>query len=176
MISISDYKIEMLVYILVITYFMWICGMSSYRFMLELTFDKKLELALTKNMGNSKILIVLAALLVLFASAKLYSNYDTSTVNREAKTPRNDLKVLLYTKDTCKYCILAKELLDKNAIPYEAIELANNRDLHQKMADQTGQNTVPYVYINGEFIGGYKSLQELEKSGKLYIESEFKEK
>ena len=119
-------------------------------------------------MGNSKIFIVLAALLVLFASVKLYSNYDSSTVVREAKTPRSDLKVLLYTKDTCKYCILAKELLDKNAIPYEVIELGNNRDLHQKMADQTGQNTVPYVYVNGEFIGGYKSLQELEKSGKLY--------
>ena len=41
--------------------------------------------------------------------------------------------------------------------------------LHQKMADQTGQNTVPYVYVNGEFIGGYKSLKELEESGKLYI-------
>ncbi len=47
MISISDYKIEMLVYILVITYFMWICGMSSSRFMLELTFDR-IEISLTK--------------------------------------------------------------------------------------------------------------------------------
>ena len=106
---------------------------------------------------------------MLFASVKLYSNYDSSTVVREAKTPRSDLKVLLYTKDTCKYCILAKELLDKNTISYEVIELGNNRDLHQKMADQTGQNTVPYVYVNGEFIGGYKSLKELEESGKLYI-------
>ena len=127
-------------------------------------------------MGNSKIFIVLAALLVLFASVKLYSNYDSSTVVREAKTPRSDLKVLLYTKDTCKYCILAKELLVKNSIPYEFIELSNNRELHQKIAYQTSQNTVPYVYINGEFIGGYKNLQELEESGKLYTESEFKEK
>ncbi len=121
-------------------------------------------------MGNSKIFIILAASLVLLASVKLYSNYNGSTVDRESKTPRSDLKVLLYTKDTCKYCILAKELLDKNAIPYEVIELTNNRDLHQKMADQTSQNTVPYVYINGEFIGGYKDLQELEESGKLYTE------
>ena len=120
-------------------------------------------------MKNSKIFIVLAALLVLLASVKLYSKYELSIVNREAKTLKSNLKVLLYTKDTCKYCILAKELLDKNAIPYEVIELGNNRDLHQKMADQTGQDTVPYVYVNGEFIGGYKSLQELEKSGKLYI-------
>ena len=119
-------------------------------------------------MKNSKIFIVLAALLVLLASVKLYSKYELSIVNREAKTLKSNLKVLLYTKDTCKYCILAKELLDKNAIPYEVIELGNNRDLHQKMADQTGQNTVPYVCVNGEFIGGYKSLQELEKSGKLY--------
>ena len=119
-------------------------------------------------MKNSKIFIVLAVSLVLLASVKLYSKYEISAINREAKTPRSDLKILLYTKDTCKYCILAKELLDKNAIPYEVIELGNNRDLHQKMADQTGQNTVPYVCVNGEFIGGYKSLQELEKSGKLY--------
>jgi glutaredoxin 3 len=121
-------------------------------------------------MGNSKVFIVLAMSLVLLASAKLYSKYEVSVVNKEAKTPRSDLKVLLYTKDTCKYCIFAKELLDKNTIPYELIELGNNRDLHQKMADQTGQNTVPYVYVNGEFIGGYKNLQELEESGKLYLE------
>ena len=103
MISISDYNIEMLVYILVIVYFMWLCGMSSFRFMLELAFGIS-EMSLTKDMGNSKIFIVLAALLVLFASAKLYSNYDSSIVVREAKTPRSDLKVLLYTKDTCKVC------------------------------------------------------------------------
>ena len=83
---------------------------------------------------------------------------------------------IFYTKDTCKYCIFAKDLLDKNSIPYEVIELSNNRELHQKIAYQTSQNTVPYVYINGEFIGGYKNLQELEESGKLYTESEFKEK
>ncbi len=47
MISISDYNIEMLIYILVITYFMWICGMSSFRFMLELAFDI-VEMSLTK--------------------------------------------------------------------------------------------------------------------------------
>lgn len=47
MISISDYNIEMLVYILLITYFMWICGMSSFRFMLELAFDI-VEMSLTK--------------------------------------------------------------------------------------------------------------------------------
>lgn len=123
-------------------------------------------------MGNSKIFIVLAALLVLFASAKLYSNYDSIIVVGEAKTPRNDLKVLLYTKDTCKYCIFAKDLLEKNSIPYEVIELSNNRELHQKIASQTSQNTVPYVYINGEFIGGYRDLQKLEESGKLHTESE----
>ncbi len=127
-------------------------------------------------MGNSKIFIVLVSLLVLFASVKLYSNYDSRIVVKEVKTPRSDLKVLLYTKDTCKYCIFAKDLLDKNSIPYEVIELSNNRELHQKIAYQTSQNTVPYVYINGEFIGGYKNLQELEESGKLYTESEFKEK
>ena len=127
-------------------------------------------------MKNSKIFIVLAVSLVLLASVKLYSKYEISAINREAKRPRSDLKILLYTKDTCKYCILAKELLVKNSIPYEFIELSNNRELHQKIAYQTSQNTVPYVYINGEFIGGYKNLLELEESGKLYIESELREK
>jgi glutaredoxin 3 len=125
-------------------------------------------------MGNSKIFITLAILVILTASAKLYLNYNRAINNSETKTPRNDLKVLLYTKDMCRYCILAKELLDKNAIPYEAISLENNIDLHKKLANQTGQNTVPYVYINGEFIGGYNDLQQLEESGELYAEPEAK--
>jgi glutaredoxin len=45
--------------------------------------------------------------------------------------------------------------------------LTNNKYLIIKLVSQTGQNTVPYVFVNDEFIGGYQNLLELDKAGKL---------
>ena len=42
--------------------------------------------------------------------------------------------------------------MEENQLSYKQIELSNNRDLHLKLAKQTGQTTVPYIFINNEFI------------------------
>lgn len=125
-------------------------------------------------MIKGRILIALSILLITTASVKLYLNYSAQLNIKEHRIVRNDLKVLLYTKDMCKYCILAKELLREHSVPFEVIELENNMDLHKKIATQTGQNTVPYIYINDKFIGGYGDLEEFKKSGKFYLETKLK--
>lgn len=91
-------------------------------------------------------------------------NQNIATAKQELRT---DMTVILYTKNGCIYCDLAKKLLKDKAIPYQAIELTNKQDLIIKLVNQTGQNTVPYVFINDKFIGGYKSLVELDEKGEL---------
>ncbi|GAB4165675.1 MAG: hypothetical protein Tsb006_5170 [Rickettsiaceae bacterium] len=115
----------------------------------------------------NKSFVIFAILLILFASAKLYVSYNAMPPNDSSKPLRDDLQVIIYAKDACSYCILAKSLLDSRSIGYEVIDLTNNKDLHLKLAEKTGQNTVPYLYINGEFIGGYSDLQKLDELGKL---------
>ncbi len=107
--------------------------------------------------------IILAVLLVIFASAKLYMYYNSGS----DQTMRTDLKILVYSKTGCSYCRLTEELLEKNNIPYEVVELTNNQDLIIKLVKQTGQTTVPYVFVNDEFIGGYQNLRALNESGGL---------
>ena len=118
---------------------------------------------------NNKLLLAIAVILAILGTAKLLVTYNaqrgkSSTTN----VVKNNLKILIYSKSTCMYCIRAKDLLDKNSIPYQMIDLSNNVDLHQKLAAKTGQNTVPYVFVNDQFVGGFNQLKSMEESGQFY--------
>jgi glutaredoxin 3 len=115
----------------------------------------------------NKAVIFLAILAVVAAGIKLYKDYDAISPPSGPKQIGSDVKVFVYSKEFCQYCTLSKEMLGKKSIPYQNVDLSNNRDLHIKLANKTGQNTVPYIYINDKFIGGYTELVELDKLGKL---------
>lgn len=111
-------------------------------------------------------LIATAIILCVIASI-LYIYLPNQHITTAKQKPRSDITVVLYTKNSCIYCDLAKTLLEDRAIPHQAIELTNKEDLIIKLVNQTGQNTVPYVFVNDKFIGGYKRLVELDQNGKL---------
>lgn len=118
---------------------------------------------------NNKFLLVIAIVLATLGVAKLLVAYNAQTSKTShINIVKNDLKILIYGKSACMYCIRAKDLLDKNSIPYQMIDLSNNVDLHQKLAAKTGQNTVPYVFVNDQFIGGFSHLKSMEESGQFY--------
>jgi ribonucleoside-diphosphate reductase alpha subunit len=76
--------------------------------------------------------------------------------------------VKLYTKTSCNYCVKAKNLLKFNNILYEEIVLDSDEERHQfykQLSDEleTQINTVPQIYINDKYIGGYDSLVETLK-------------
>jgi len=83
------------------------------------------------------------------------------------------MKVVLFTRPNCKYCVKAKELLltKKNAQVYQII-LDNQSSYDQARSEMVrlsnGKTSVPQIFINGVFIpGGATGLQELNISGKL---------
>lgn len=76
-------------------------------------------------------------------------------------------KVELYTWRYCPFCKDAIKLLDKKGITYEEYNIENDHAKKKELFEITGQNTVPYVFINNKFIGGYDQLLELEKENKL---------
>ncbi len=123
-----------------------------------------------KNSIFNKLFMLFILMLVLLVSYALYNRYNQSINHAQYSEENKNLQVIIYTKDQCSYCILAKNLLNSMAIKYEVIDLTNNRDLHIKMAEKTGQNTVPYVFINDKFIGGYQDLQKISQTGKIIIE------
>ena len=64
----------------------------------------------------------------------------------------------IYTQNNCGYCVAAKRLLDKKGEEYEEIHLENNPDAKNKLK-QDGLRTVPQIWLDEEYIGGYVELE-----------------
>lgn len=76
-------------------------------------------------------------------------------------------KVVVYSKDHCPYCRLAKELLTAKQITFEEIRVDLDAAQLEKMMQLSQRRTVPQIFINDKPIGGYDDLAALLKSGKL---------
>lgn len=75
--------------------------------------------------------------------------------------------VQMYTTRWCGYCIRAKTLLDSRGIEYEEISLDDDSGFRQHLMELTGGWTVPQILIDGNPIGGYTELWQLDRSGEL---------
>ncbi len=111
------------------------------------------------NLYKKGWIIILMAILCAITFSKVYNVSASKTIEQE-KLNYSDIKVILYTQSYCPYCKYAKNLLNKHNIKYEAIEIGDNEALAIKLWRQTGQKTVPYVFLNDEFIGGYTELKK----------------
>lgn len=76
-------------------------------------------------------------------------------------------KIKLYTKDYCGFCNRAKKLLDDNGYEYEFEEIQDKPEVQEELIAKYGQESVPYVFIGDELIGGNSDLQKLFADGKL---------
>ena len=68
----------------------------------------------------------------------------------------------IYTQNNCGYCVAAKNLLDKKGEQYEEIHLEDNPDAKNKLK-QNGLRTVPQIWLDEEYIGGYVELERKYK-------------
>jgi glutaredoxin 3 len=65
---------------------------------------------------------------------------------------------IIWSKNKCIFCDMAKEFCDKFDIPYEErnIDINFTKDDMLKMVPDA--KTVPQIFINDEYIGGYTDL------------------
>ena len=76
-------------------------------------------------------------------------------------------KIEIYTLEWCPYCRKAKAFLRSKGLEYEEY-LIDNEERKAEMAERTGgAKTIPQIFINGEHIGGYDDIIELETTGEL---------
>lgn len=76
-------------------------------------------------------------------------------------------EVVMYGTATCPYCAAARTLLDRKSVEYTEISVANDSDKRARMEKLSGGRTVPQIIIDGEPIGGFDELYELDASGQL---------
>jgi len=110
-----------------------------------------------------KILYLPLLIIVLFLGYTIYTKDTAPTEQREY----GKLYVVIYTKSKCSFCIAAKTLLNNKNIKFEEIDITWDKEQHQKLYNQTKQSTVPYIFINDKFIGGYEELNNLSKENQL---------
>ena len=73
----------------------------------------------------------------------------------------------MYRTRLCAYCLLAKRLLDKKGVGVREVDLSSDHEARSRLSAVTEQRSVPQIYIDGRFVGGYRELVALEKSGEL---------
>jgi len=76
-------------------------------------------------------------------------------------------KVIMYSTRFCPYCMRARKLLKNKNIKYEEITLGLGSGLRQEMEQKSGRTSVPQIFINGQAIGGYDEMAQLNRDGKL---------
>lgn len=76
-------------------------------------------------------------------------------------------KVQIYTTNYCPYCKAAKSLLEKKGYEYEEINLQGDPEKKYKVMTDLNWRTVPIILIDGNLVGGYDQLADLERKKKL---------
>lgn len=76
--------------------------------------------------------------------------------------------VVVYTTTVCPYCVRAKQLLQRKNVAYKEINLNTEpSEVRTELMARTKHRTVPQIFINEQFIGGFDQLYALERAGKL---------
>lgn len=76
-------------------------------------------------------------------------------------------KITLFTKDNCAYCANAKRLLMVKGIDFDEVDITGDPAVEMELVSQTRQRTVPQIFMEDTFIGGFAELARLVTKGKL---------
>ena len=74
------------------------------------------------------------------------------------------MKIQVYGKQNCPYCVKAKEWLEARNLQYSYTDVLKDISIVDLISikERYSMNTVPIVVINDELIGGYTDLVKLD--------------
>jgi glutaredoxin 3 len=77
-------------------------------------------------------------------------------------------KIEIYSTAICPYCVAAKNLLKSRGLDYQEVRVDTDPAARAAMLERShGARSVPQIFIDGEYIGGYAELAEASHSGRL---------
>ncbi len=81
------------------------------------------------------------------------------------------VKAQIFGKKSCPWSGRAITLFERHKVDFDWIDLEEPE--HEAKATpltlETKQNTVPFIYLRGQFIGGFNALSEIERLGQLDV-------
>ena len=73
----------------------------------------------------------------------------------------------IYTRPGCGYCVSAKRLLSSRDLDYVEHDTAKDQQRFAEMLQRTKGRTFPQIFIDGQSVGGFDQLMELDKQATL---------
>ena len=77
------------------------------------------------------------------------------------------MSVVMYTRDGCPYCGMAKQLFESKGTEWSEINIDEQPERGDEMIERSGQTSVPQIFIGDTHIGGYDDLAARERAGEL---------
>ena len=75
--------------------------------------------------------------------------------------------IVIYTKNYCPYCKRAVGFLKRNKLEFEEIDVTYDQSLFDPIIAKSGSKTVPQLFVDDVFIGGYDDMVALKEKGEL---------
>ncbi len=76
--------------------------------------------------------------------------------------------IIMYSSSYCPYCLNAEKLLSEKGFDVTQKILVDEEPTElKKMIKLTGKRTVPQIFIDNTYIGGFEELRASDLSGEL---------
>ncbi len=75
--------------------------------------------------------------------------------------------IVIYTKNYCPYCKRAVAFLERNNLEFKEVDVTFDQSLFDPVMEKSGSRTVPQLFVDDVFIGGYDDMVALKKEGKI---------
>ncbi|XP_078602375.1 uncharacterized protein LOC144876694 [Branchiostoma floridae x Branchiostoma japonicum] len=80
-------------------------------------------------------------------------------------------RVMVFSKSTCPFCVLAKDVLSEAGVSQPKVleldHIEEGPQVQDALRELTGISTVPSVFISGKCIGGGTDTAKLYETGEL---------
>lgn len=77
----------------------------------------------------------------------------------EANKLTEEKRTIIYGKEFCPYCKMAKDLLESKGIEYEYIDIESEGKTAAEITGRPDVRTVPQIYLEGQYVGGFTELR-----------------
>ncbi len=69
------------------------------------------------------------------------------------------MRAIIWSKDSCTYCVQAKRLLEQKGIEFEERKIGEGWTKEQLLEAVPNAKTVPQIFLDNELVGGFAELK-----------------
>lgn len=70
------------------------------------------------------------------------------------------MKAIVWSKDSCPFCVQAKALLESKGIEYEERNVSQDWTREQLLEAVPTARTLPQIFLDQELVGGFTELRK----------------